>query len=96
MSVRERIINRLTQVFSPIYLEVVDFSEQHHGHAGYRDGGGSHIEVVIVTDLFVGKTLPDQHRLVYEALNEEIENGLHALKIKTLTLEQAHKRNLKI
>ncbi|MDY0028525.1 MAG: BolA family protein [Pseudobdellovibrionaceae bacterium] len=94
MSVRERIFNRLEQVFSPIYLNVNDFSERHVGHAGYREGGGSHIEVIIVWDGFEGVPLMDRHRQIYKAVEAELVNGLHALKLKTLTAGEASKRNI--
>lgn len=94
MSVRERIFNRLTQVFSPVYLKVDDFSERHAGHAGYREGGGSHIEVIIVWDGFDGMPLTDRHRHIYKAVDDELANGLHALKLKTLTVSEASKRNI--
>lgn len=92
MSIREHIITILEESLSPVYLKVEDFSEKHAGHAGYRDGGGSHIAVVIVSDAFIGKSLVERHRMLYDMLENEIRSGLHALKLKTLTAEEAERR----
>ncbi|HRK97207.1 MAG TPA: BolA family protein [Alphaproteobacteria bacterium] len=94
MSVRERIIKALEEAFSPFFLQVDDFSEKHIGHSGYRDGGESHFEVIVVSDLFVDKSLTERHRMIYHALDEEIRGGVHALKIKTLTVEEAKTRKM--
>lgn len=94
MSVRDRIIKTLEEKFHPFYLKVEDFSSTHAGHAGYREGGESHFSVIVVSDDFANKSMTARHRMVYALLNPEIQAGLHALKIKTLTVEEARKRNL--
>ena len=38
---------RLTEAFDPDHLEVIDESEAHRGHAGWREGGGTHFRVVM-------------------------------------------------
>ena len=52
----EFINNKLTEVFSPVSLEIIDESAKHAGHAGARDGGG-HFLVNIVSDAFQNKSL---------------------------------------
>jgi stress-induced morphogen len=47
--------------------------------------------VEIVSEMFEGKTLVQRHRLVYQALSEELEAGLHALALKTKTPAEADK-----
>ena len=47
MSMTEDIRTRLTQAFEPRELDVIDDSESHRGHAGYREGGESHFNVRI-------------------------------------------------
>ena len=39
----------------------------------------------IVSDAFAGKPLVARHRLVYGALAEELQAGLHALQLSTKT-----------
>ncbi len=80
----ERIAQRLRETLDPITLEVLDESHQHHGHAGANGSGfGTHFRVRITSPLFSGKSAVMQHRLVYDALREFIDDGLHALAIET-------------
>lgn len=94
MSLRERIISILTKELTPIYINVVDFSEKHRGHAGYGEKGESHFDVVVVSDRFSGKSRVERQKLVYAFLAEEMKSQIHALTLKTLTVEEADKRQL--
>ena len=49
---------------------------------------GRHFNAVIVSAQFVGKTMIQQHQLVYRALCERMKNDIHALSMKTFTPEQ--------
>lgn len=74
---------RLRELLQPSSLEVVDESFQHHGHVGANDTGfGTHFRVKIASPLFAGKTPVARHRLVYDALQDFIDQGLHALAIE--------------
>jgi stress-induced morphogen len=49
-----------------------------------RTGGGDHFHVTVVSGRFSGLSLVDQHRLVYDALAEPLEDGtIHELRITT-------------
>jgi stress-induced morphogen len=49
-----------------------------------RTGGGDHFQVVVASDRFAGLSLVEQHRLVYDALAEQLRDGtIHELRIKT-------------
>lgn len=77
---------RLQQVLQPSQLEVIDESHQHHGHAGANGTGfGSHFRVRITAGAFVGKSAVARHRLVYDALQDFMDQGLHALAIEAQT-----------
>jgi BolA protein len=39
----------------------------------------------VVSDAFAGKPLVARHRLIYSALAEELQAGLHALQLSTKT-----------
>ena len=55
-------------------------------------GTGDHFEARVVTDAFAGKSMLDQHRLVYEPLKDVLATGeLHALALKTYSTEQWQK-----
>ena len=81
MSVRERMEEKLTQAFAPESLRVLDESHLHVGHAGHRPGGETHFRVYIVSAAFVGKGRLQRHRLVNEALAEELAGPVHALAV---------------
>lgn len=71
MDVEKEVEIRLKQNFPGGKWEI-DFSDGHHMGLEISDLG------------FAGKTLVDQHKMVYAALDDLIKNGwLHALKLKT-------------
>jgi len=76
---------RLAELLAPTHLEVIDESYQHAGHAGADgSGSGTHFRVRIASPLFAGKPPVARHRLVYDALQDYLDGGLHALAIETL------------
>jgi BolA protein len=72
---------KLTEAFKPQSLNVVDESHQHEGHAGARPGGQTHFRVYIVSEAFKGKTRIDRHRMINQALADDLAVGVHALAI---------------
>lgn len=49
----------------------------------------THFRVAIVSSEFNGKSLVERHRMVYDALGDELKTGgLHALNITTKTPEE--------
>ncbi len=84
-SVSERIHARLTERLQATELRVIDESADHAGHAGASASGqGSHIRVCIASPLFTGISRVQRHRLVYDALQDFIDQGLHALAIELI------------
>lgn len=74
---------RLAELLAPTQLEVVDESASHAGHAGSDGtGSGTHFRVRIASPLFEGKARVARHRLVYDALQDFMAAGLHALAIE--------------
>ena len=84
MSVRDTIVEKLSRKFAPSHLEVIDESEKHRGHSGWRAGGETHFRVRIATPQFAGKPRLAQHRAVMETLAAELESGVHALAIEVV------------
>lgn len=73
----------LRQQFQPTFLEVIDESSQHAGHSGATDSGmNSHFRVRIASSHFENISRVQRHRLVYDSLQEFLDNGLHALAIE--------------
>ncbi|WP_321341910.1 BolA family protein [Breoghania sp.] len=82
MTLKATIEEKLTAAFSPTTLTVIDESDKHAGHAGWREGGETHFRVNVVSPAFAGKSRVQIHRMINEALSTELENGIHALAIK--------------
>ena len=77
----ERICTVLTAEFAPTELVVVDDSDAHRGHGGWREGGGTHFNVKIRAQAFAGLSRVAAQRLVMKTLKAEFEDGLHALAL---------------
>ena len=78
---------RLTEVFAPDALNIIDDSAKHAGHASA--GGAGHFVVEIVSDSFEDKSPIQRHRLVYKALEDAMHSEIHALSIKASTPAEA-------
>lgn len=81
MTMADRIETKLRGALAPAELSVVDESDQHVGHGGWREGGETHFRVYILADAFRGKSRVERHRLVNRALAEELADSVHALAI---------------
>jgi BolA protein len=81
MPTKDVITEKLTRAFTPESLNVVDESDLHAGHGGHRPEGETHFRVYIVADSFRGKTRIDRHRMINQALAEELAASVHALAI---------------
>jgi BolA family transcriptional regulator, general stress-responsive regulator len=79
--VQEQIRAKLQTALTPIFLDVIDDSHHHAGHAGARPGGETHFTVHVVSEAFAGKSRVDRHRLINQALSAELDGGVHALAI---------------
>jgi BolA protein len=91
LAVAEIIERKLTQALAPQRLTIVDDSEKHKGHGGYREGGQTHFRVEVVSESFSGQSRVARQRRVYEILAAELAAGVHALQLKTLTPEEDRK-----
>lgn len=81
MQVRGAMVKKLTEGLRPVTIEVIDESEQHHGHSGWREGGETHFRVRIVSEAFRGKSRVERHRMVNALVAEELAGRVHALAI---------------
>ena len=87
MNLAAEIKQRLAAL-EPVSLDLVDESEGHRGHAGYREGGGTHWRLAIVSARFSGQPVVARHRMVYQALGNLMQNPIHALAITARTPEE--------
>ena len=80
---RSEIEQQLSELLKPSYLEVIDESAAHAGHSGANaEGFGSHFRVRIASAAFIGISRVARHRLVYDAMQNFIDQGLHAVAIE--------------
>jgi len=82
MRISDEIHARLTAAFMPAVLQVVDESDQHRGHGGWREEGESHFRVVIAAPSFGAMSRIDRHRAVHSALGPGLLGRIHALALE--------------
>jgi BolA protein len=84
--VTESIKSKLEDAFAPTsYLEIINESHKHN----VPDNSETHFKVVLVSPVFNScKNLIQRHRLVNEALREELAGPVHALSIVAKSPEQ--------
>ncbi len=80
-SVQQRITALLGQQFAPTHLQVLNES---HGH-NVAPGAETHFKVVVVSEIFTGQRAVQRHRMVYQALADELSGPVHALALHTHT-----------
>mmetsp|Transcript_37023 Transcript_37023/g.81340 ORF Transcript_37023/g.81340 Transcript_37023/m.81340 type:complete len:135 (-) Transcript_37023:439-843(-) len=85
--VADAVHTKLASAFAPRVLEVINESSGHNVPAGSE----THFKVVVVSEAFESKPLIARHRLVNDALQEELAGPIHALSIVAKTPEQWEK-----
>jgi acid stress-induced BolA-like protein IbaG/YrbA len=55
-------------------------------------GDGDHFEATIVSEAFAGKSMVQQHQMVYAALGGLMQGPVHALSFRTFTPQQWSKQ----
>jgi BolA protein len=83
MSMQQRIEQKLESALAPEFLEVRNETHMHN----VPPDAESHWKVIIVSPSFEGLMPIKRHRLVNEALREELRQ-IHALALHTLTPEE--------
>ena len=84
MTVEAEITEKLINTLTPQHLEVINESHMHN----VPPGSESHFKVVVVSDNFQGKMLVARHRMINQALAEELEGPIHALALHTMTPDE--------
>ncbi len=82
MSIKSKMDAILRRSFPDAEVQVVDESEQHKGHAGYREGGESHFRVRIKSKQLNDMSRIDRHRHVYNVIGSDLISELHALALE--------------
>ncbi|MEK9849345.1 MAG: BolA family protein [Candidatus Puniceispirillum sp.] len=81
MATAETITQKLVTAFQPTEIDVQDVSHQHAGHAGWREGGGTHFDITMRAAAFAGKSRVQTHRMVNTVLAEDLASTVHAVQL---------------
>ena len=84
MSLRELVEAKLRAALQPVRLEIQDDSDAHAGHGA----SGAHVSVTVISAAFAGKSPLQRHRMINDALKEELKGAIHALQIKALAPDE--------
>tara|TARA_B100000965_G_scaffold187404_1_gene156394 strand:- start:72 stop:329 length:258 start_codon:yes stop_codon:yes gene_type:complete len=80
---RIKMIEDKLKALSPDLIEIEDEGHLHVGHAGAKKGG--HFRLTISSKRFIGLSMVDRHRLIFDTLGNLMETEIHALSIKAST-----------
>ena len=75
-------------MISPEQVEALIKAEIPDAQVQVQDltGGGDHLQAIVISSQFEGKSLVKQHQLVYGALRQAMDSeAIHALALKTYT-----------
>ncbi|MFA5952093.1 MAG: BolA family protein [Hyphomicrobium sp.] len=81
MSAEARLREKLMVALEPVRLDVVNESEMHAGHRNSPGTGESHFRILIVSPKFAGASRLARHRMVNEAIADELKGRIHALAL---------------
>ena len=90
MTMQSIIEAKLTSALQPEVLEIINESHMHSGPATE-----SHFKVVAVSPIFEGKMLIARHRMINQALAEELTQ-IHALSLHTMTPDEYFEKSGKV
>ncbi|KAL8696739.1 MAG: hypothetical protein Q9224_002645 [Gallowayella concinna] len=83
---------KISETLNPTTLLIHNDSALHSHHTAMRDtiSKETHFRLTITSEAFKSKMQPARHRMVYSLLKDELEmeGGIHALQLKTRTLEE--------
>ena len=91
--IAREIRRKLSESFAPSRLELEDDSGRHAGHhheggMDGRQGGESHFNLTLVSEVFRGQNRVARQRAINAALSAELAGPVHALSIRALTPEE--------
>ena len=77
MNPLEEVQNLITNSINDAIVKVSDMT-----------GTLDHLEIFVASNEFKGKMLIDQHQMIMDILKESLKEKIHAVKIKTTTLDK--------
>jgi len=89
MTMEEKIKNAVEAAMDVHEMQLVNESHKHAGHAGDDGTGQTHFKLMVVSPVFEGHNRVQRQRLINAALSKCFEEGLHAISLKLLTLDES-------
>ena len=77
----ERIKKILHKNFTPSTMEVINESHLHAGHEDFVNTNETHFKIKVTANCFDNLSRVDKHRMIYKALNDLFQEGLHSVVI---------------
>lgn len=78
----EKLTRLLVETLHPEFLEIINTSHMHQGHAGSPNTGQSHFTVRIRAVSLAGLTRVAAHRQIMTCVAPLFQEGLHALSLE--------------
>lgn len=88
MKVQAAIESRLREAIALEHLDILNESHMHSGPATE-----SHFKVTAVSSAFEGMSAVKRHQRLYQLLDEQLRNGIHALALHTYTPAEWQRKN---
>jgi BolA protein len=85
----ENIHHKIRQQLNCVSLKIFNESSKHANHYEAVSSEPSHLKIEIISDDFAGLSKIARHKIVNKLLEKEFQRDLHALSIKTQTVQEA-------
>lgn len=86
LETKEKIERKMKESLGAVYVEVIDESWKHAGHASAT--GGGHFILRVASNKFEGISLVNRNRMVFDILKEEMKEEIHGFTIKAMTPQE--------
>ncbi len=82
--VRRGMLAKLEATFQPLKIDLLNESHMHN----VPPNSETHFKLLMISNKFNGLGKVKRHQAVYQALNEELKGGVHALSLYLYTEEE--------
>ncbi len=80
---KEDILKRLSENFKDSKLDVQDLT-----------GNSNHYSILVISNDFTDMSLIDRHKRIYSIFKDKMQLEIHALQIKTFTMNEWKQKNI--
>jgi stress-induced morphogen len=84
-------MNKIEKAREKIQAHIEDAIVETYDMVGDMDN--LHLAIMVASNEFKGKVLIQQHQMIMDILKEDLKSEIHAVKIKTMTLDKYKEAN---